>query len=233
MTNLTASVQLRIEAYDLKLQEEQNKLTMLRAQIRPHSFLNAITTISNMTYMNKPEEIRSYINSFAKFIRYMLNVSAAWTTVEDEIQQIGNYLKMQQNRFPESVSLTVEYPPELAKTRIPFMVLYTLVENSIKHAMTLYEPLEIRVSCHRVEDEGFQGICLTAEDNGVGFAQDVLDKLADVSTNVLNTKEHLGLSNVRYTLHLLYGRDDLLRASNRITGGAHVELWIPDEEKTK
>lgn len=226
-------VQLRIEAYDLKLQEEQNKLTMLRAQIRPHSFLNAITTISNMTYMNKPEEIRSYINSFAKFIRYMLNVSAAWTTVEDEIQQIGNYLKMQQNRFPESVFLTVEYPPELAKTRIPFMVLYTLVENSIKHAMTLYEPLEIRVSCHRVEDEGFQGICLTAEDNGVGFAQDVLDKLADVSTNVLNTKEHLGLSNVRYTLHLLYGRDDLLRASNRITGGAHVELWIPDEEKTK
>ena len=223
-------VQLRIQAYDLKLQEQQNKLTMLRAQIRPHSFLNAITTISNMTYMNKPEEIRSYINAFAKFIRYMLNVSASWTTVEEESQQIVNYLKMQQNRFPDSVFFSVDYSAELAKTRIPFMVLYTLVENSIKHAMTLYEPLEIKVSCRRVENESFRGVCLTEEDNGVGFSREVLEKLADDSTNVLNTKEHLGLSNVRYTLHLVYGRDDLLRASNRETGGAHVELWIPDEE---
>ena len=226
-------VSLRIQAYDLELQEQQNRLTMLRAQIRPHSFLNAITTISNMTYMNKPEEIRSYINSFAKFIRYMLNVSASWSTVEEESQQIVNYLKMQQNRFPESVSYCVDYPAELAKTRIPFMVLYTLVENSIKHAMTLYEPLQIRVSCRRVDTPDFHGVCLTEEDNGVGFQQDVLDKLQDVSTNVLNTKEHLGLSNVRYTMHLLYGRDDLLRVSNRETGGAHVELWIPDEERKR
>ena len=46
-------------------------------------------------------------------------------------------------------------------------------------------------------------------------------------------KEHLGLSNVRYTLHLVYGRDDLLRVSNRENGGAHVELWIPDQEVEK
>lgn len=224
-------VQLRIQAYDLKIQEEKNKLTMLRAQIRPHSFLNAITTISNMTYMNKPEEIRSYISSFAKFIRYMLNVSASWTTVEEESQQIVNYLKMQQNRFPESVTFVVDCPAELAQKRIPFLMLYTLVENSIKHAMSLYEPMDITIRCRRVETGDFRGICLTEEDNGVGFPQDVLDKLQDASTNVLNTKEHLGLSNVRYTMHLVYGRDDLLRVSNREGGGAHVELWIPDEEE--
>ncbi len=223
-------VQLRIQAYDAKLQEEKNKLTILRAQIRPHSFLNAITTISNMTYMNQPEEIRSYINSFAKFIRYMLNVSASWTTVEEETRQIINYLKMQQHRFPESVIFRVDYPPDLAKKQIPFLMLYTLVENSIKHAMTLYEPLEIAICCQRVETEDFRGICLIEEDNGVGFQQDVLDKLQDAATNVLNTKDHLGLSNVRYTMHLVYGRDDLLRVSNRENGGAHVELWIPDEE---
>lgn len=222
-------VQLRIQAYDLQFQEEKNKLTMLRAQIRPHSFLNAITTISNMTYMNKPEDIRTYINSFAKFIRYMLNVNAAWITVEEEIQQIVNYLKMQQIRFPDSVTYTLDYPPELADKRIPFLTLYTLVENSIKHAMTLYEPLQISISCHQILTEDFQGICLVEEDNGGGFPQEVLDKLNDASTNELNTKEHLGLSNVRYTMHLVYGRDDLLRVSNREAGGARVELWIPDE----
>ena len=223
-------VQLRIQAYDMKIQESKNRLTMLRAQIRPHSFLNAITTISNMTYINKPEEIRSYINSFAKFIRYMLNVNSSWTTVEEETQQIINYLKMQQNRFPESVTFVVDCPAELSKKRIPFLMLYTLVENSIKHAMTLYEPMEVIIRCRQVETADFRGICLTEEDNGVGFPQDVLDKLQDARTNELNTKDHLGLSNVRYTMHLVYGRDDLLRVSNREGGGAHVELWIPDEE---
>ena len=226
-------VQLRIQAYDLKIQESKNQLTMLRAQIRPHSFLNAITTISNMTYINKPEEIRSYINSFAKFIRYMLNVSASWTTVEEEIQQILNYLKMQQIRFPETMTVTVDCPAELGKKRIPFLMLYTLVENSIKHALTLYEPMEIRLSCQRIDTPDFRGICLTEEDNGGGFPQEVLEKLQDAGTNMLNTKDHLGLSNVRYTMHLVYGREDLLRVSNREEGGAHVELWIPDEEEER
>lgn len=223
-------VQLRIQAYDLKLQEEQNKLTMLRAQIRPHSFLNAITTISNMTYNNKPEEIRSYISSFARFIRYMLNVNSSWTTVDEEINQIRNYLNMQQGRFPESVNFTVDCGTDVGGRKIPFLILYTLVENSIKHAMTLYETLHISVSCRRIETDTFRGICLIEEDNGAGFPEDVLDKLQNGHGGGLNTKEHLGLSNVRYTLHLVYRRDDLLRISNRETCGAHVELWIPDEE---
>ena len=224
-------VQLRIQAYDLKLQEEQNKLTMLRAQIRPHSFLNAITTISNMTYGSKPEDIRGYIAAFAKFIRYMLNVSAPFTTVGDEIRQITNYMAMQQGRFPGSVHFDVDCPEELRDRKIPFLILYTLVENSIKHAMTLYETLHISVRCRRVETDSFRGICLIQEDDGAGFPEEVLRTLQQEGTD-LNTKEHLGLSNVRYTLHLIYRRDDLLRISNRETGGAHVELWIPDEEET-
>ena len=224
-------VQLRIQAYDMKLQEEQHKLTMLRAQIRPHSFLNAITTMSNMTYGSKPEEIRGYISAFAKFIRYMLNVSAPFTTVGDEIRQIRNYLAMQQSRFPDSVHLTVDCPEELADSKVPFLLLYTLVENSIKHAMTLYETLHVSLCCRRVETENFRGICLIQEDDGAGFPAHVLEELRQENTGELNTKEHLGLSNVRYTLHLVYRRGDLLRASNRETGGAHVEIWIPDEEK--
>ena len=46
---------------------------------------------------------------------------------------------------------------------IPFLILYTLVENSIKHAMTLYEVLEIRVRCFRLETGDFRGICLVEE----------------------------------------------------------------------
>lgn len=219
---------LRIEAYDLKLQEDANRLTMLRAQIRPHSFLNAITTISNMTYISQPEEVRAYIASFAKFIRYMLNVTSPWTNLSEELAHIQNYLSMQETRFPGSIRFRLDCQEETLSHEIPFLLLYTLVENSIKHAMTLYEALEIRIQCTRLETGDFRGICLVEEDSGDGFTEEALRKL--FSEDALFTKEHLGLSNVRYTLNLLYHRNDLLHISNRQEGGARVEIRIPDRE---
>lgn len=220
---------LKIEAYDLRLREQSNRLTMLRAQIRPHSFLNAVTTISNMTYTCRPEEIRAYIQVFAKYIRYMLNVSDPWITVEAEVGHIRNYLKMQEVRFPGAIRFTAEYDAAAGECEIPFLLLYTLVENSIKHAMSLYETLDITVRCVREDREDFHGFCLTEEDSGQGFPEDVAEKLR--SGDEPFVKEHLGLSNVRYTLNLTYHRDDLLRLSNRPQGGARVELWIPDKEE--
>ena len=220
---------LKIEAYDLRLREQSNRLTMLRAQIRPHSFLNAITTVSNMTYTCRPEEIRAYIQVFAKYIRYMLNASDPWITVEAEVGHIRNYLKMQEVRFPGAIRFTAEYDAAAGECEIPFLLLYTLVENSIKHAMSLYETLDITVRCVREDREDFHGFCLTEEDSGQGFPEDVAEKLR--SGDEPFVKEHLGLSNVRYTLNLTYHRDDLLRLSNRPQGGARVELWIPDKEE--
>ena len=223
-------VDLRIETYDMKLQEEENKLTMLRAQIKPHSFLNAITTVSNMTYNNRPEEIRAYITDFAKFIRYMLKASSPWTTVEEELSHIESYLKMQEFRFPSSIRCTVDCDSAVKGSPIPFLILYTLVENSVKHAMTLYQPMELTIRCKRVETEAFRGVCLIEEDNGDGFPPEVLQTLLTAEPQSLYAKEHLGLSNVRYTLNLIYHRSDLLRLSNRPEGGARVEIRIPDEE---
>ncbi len=219
---------LRIESYDLRLQENRNRLTMLRAQIRPHSFLNAITTISNMTYIAEPEEIRQYISAFAKFIRYMLNVSSDRILLSEELDHIRNYLRMQEVRFPGSIHFDVECEEEAARREIPFLILYTLVENSIKHAMTLYEELQIHIRCFRLQTEDFQGTCLVEEDSGEGFREEIIAQL--LREDAVFTKDHLGLTNVRYTLHLAYHRNDLLRISNREEGGARVEIRIPDRE---
>lgn len=221
-------VSLRIAAYDMKLAEERSKLTMLRAQLKPHTFLNAITTISNMTFSNAPEEIRAYIADFARFVRYMLKTSSPWTTVEEELKNIRSYLNMQEQRSPDSIHLTAECEPEAASARIPYLLLFTLVENSIKHAMTLYTPMELLIRCECVDDADFTGTRLIVEDNGDGFPPEVIEKFVEERDDPVFTKEHLGLSNVRYTLNLVYHRSDLLRLGNREGGGARVEIWIPE-----
>ena len=218
---------LTIESYDLKIKREQNRLKMLRAQMQPHTFLNGITTISNMTYNKAPEEIRKYISDFAGFTRYMLHTATDWTTVEEELKHIDNYVGMQKLRFPNSIELSFDVPEEVQARKIPYLILFSLVENSFKHAMTLVNTMFVKISGEVYEEPGFKGIRLVEEDNGSGFSEEALARIKNPETDEMFTKEHLGLTNVRYSLKLIFNRDDLLRLSNKEDGGARVELLIP------
>jgi len=226
----TQIVNLRIESYDRLLREQENKLLLLRAQIKPHFFLNAITTISNMTYQNRLEDIRSYLQSLSKFIRYMLNSDRKWVTVKEEISHINNYLQMQTLRFPGSINAQIDCPDDIGDTHIPILILFTLVENSFKHAMSLYETLELRIYCQHIETDDFSGCRLVVEDNGDGFPDELLQGNSETVNYESIPKDHFGLSNIRYTLQLTYNRFDLLHLSNTPDGGAHVEIWIPHSE---
>ena len=224
---------LTIEQYDAEIRRQQNQLKMLRAQVKPHTFLNAINTINNMTYTGKAEDIRKYIASFAAFTRYMLYKAKDWTSLEDELKHIMNYVEMQKIRFPNSIEFNYECPQEMLVEQIPYLILFSLVENSFKHAMTLVNTMYVTIRGDYYEEENFKGIRLIEEDNGPGFSKEAMDKLINAEADDPFTKEHLGLTNVRYSLNLIYKRNDLLRISNREEGGAHIELLIPEQEIEK
>ncbi len=222
--------QARLELHAREKQKRQDELTMLRAQIQPHFFLNAITTVSNMTYQNRNEEIRQYIAALAKFMRYMLNLQCKQVLLTEELAHIDNYLKMQAIRFPNSVRVETRIDPGAEGLEIPYLLLFTVVENTFKHAMDLYSTLELRIRCEPADEPGFHGWRISVQDNGQGFSQEALSRIRSTAAPE-NPKEHLGLTNVRRTLMLSYGRSDLLRLSNLPEGGAMVEIWIPETEK--
>ena len=160
----------------------------------------------------------------------MLYKAKDWTIVEDEIRNINSYAKMQQIRFPESIEIIYDIDPEIYSEQIPYLTLFSLVQNSFKHAMTLEDKAYINISGEYYEEEGFKGFRLIEEDNGPGFSEEALKNLATAEEDDPFTKEHLGLTNVRYSLNLIYRRNDLLRISNKKEGGAHIELLIPEQE---
>ena len=96
--------------------------------------------------------------------------------------------------------------------------------------MTLTDKAYITIKGEYYEEEGFKGFRLIEEDNGPGFSKEALEKIETAEADDPFTKEHLGLTNVRYSLNIIYKRDDLLRLSNKPDGGAHIELLIPEEE---
>ena len=67
------------------------------------------------------------------------------------------------------------------------------------------------------------------QDNGRGFLP---EQLKLYNGELLPADEdgcHIGLSNVKRTLRLIYGRADLLHISNGVPSGAIVEIRIPEE----
>lgn len=226
--NMAEQIQdLRIQSYDRLLEVQNYRLKMVRAQIKPHFYLNAITTMYNMTYQNRLKDIRTFIKALAKYMRYMMNIQSSWVTIAEEIGNVKTYLEMQELRFPGSVQMKVECTEDAESAYIPFLTLFTLVENAIKHAMNLYHPLDLLIRCEFWTEEGFSGYRITVDDNGDGFPEEVLEEYKNAALgDVLPPKEHLGLSNIRYTLQFMYQRQDLLRLSNH-EGGARAEILIP------
>ena len=224
---------LRIESYDKTIREQEYQLQIVRAQLKPHFYLNAITTVSNMTYQNRVEDIRAFVQALGRYMRYMMNIQSDMVPVAEELSHIVNYMEMQQIRFPGSVDYTIACMEEVRGLRIPFLVLFTLVENAFKHALDLYKPLLLRIDCRPARQNGLSGYALSVEDNGGGFPQEVLDNFnGELPEGELPPKEHLGLTNIRYTLRYSYHRQASLRLLNTETGAKAV-IWIPSGEGAK
>ncbi|MEK3792152.1 histidine kinase [Paenibacillus sp. FSL R7-0204] len=216
---------LKIQSYEEQIEISRAEIKYLQMQIRPHFFLNAISTITSLTYQNKNEEIRRLIHCLSEHLRYMFRGGLMEVTMEEEIRHTENYIRMQEIRYPEQIFFMIEMQEEARQVPIPQFMIQTFVENTFKHAMFVQELLSIfiRVRMERRDDSSLVSIVI--EDNGAGFASEWLDQPEREEAG--EDGGRVGIANIRKTLRLLYKREDLLKLSNIESAGARVELWIP------
>ena len=109
--------------------------------------------------------------------------------------------------------------------QIPYLLLYTLIDNVFKHGIKTPESFFVIISCHKgTMEDGTPVAVLSVEDNGSGFPADYL--LMFEQGKIKQTEDgHIGLYNIMQTLELMYGRQDLMKLENTITG-AKVEVRI-------
>jgi sensor histidine kinase YesM len=221
--------ELRIEKYEQQIKNSERRIKLLRMQIKPHFYLNAITTIRSMTYQDRDNDIRAYLDSLSEHLRYMLKVNNSEVKLGEELSHIENYLKMQEIKFPNSAAYYIGCSDALKEKEIGHLILFTVIENAFKFAMNLYDTMILLIQCEAVKEEGFAGYRVIIEDNGNGFPLEQIEKFR-IGNEVEEKQDgrHIGLSNIKHTLELQYGRKDLLRLSNANPHGARVEIWIPD-----
>ncbi|MDF2791630.1 MAG: hypothetical protein K0S80_4732 [Neobacillus sp.] len=218
---------LKINVYEEKLKLQRAELKHLQLQINPHFFLNSLNIIYNLATVKDFAIIQEMSKCLANYFRFMFRSNSHFVNLEDEIKHTVNYLRIQQLRFPVTFHYYVETQTELEKCKIPPLIIQTIAENSIKHALSLDEPLEIHIVVKEDENPGF--ITIKIQDTGEGFPKDVLYSLEneDSLTTGTGEGERIGIWNVKQRLKLLYRENSTIHFSNEPGKGATVRIRIP------
>jgi len=138
------------------------KLASLSARVQPHFLFNTLNSIAALIREN-PVEAEHTIERLAALLRSSLD-TAGTIPLEQELMLVRDYLEIQKTRMDERLSFTITTDPGLHATVPPFSV-QTLVENSVKHAATGQQVLDLLVRTSRYDSQ----VAISVIDNGPGF----------------------------------------------------------------
>lgn len=218
---------LRIQFYEKKLELSDAEQKYIRLQIRPHFFLNALTTIASLSFQGKNKDIDIYINALSKNIRYMFSSGLHTVSVKEEIYHVKNYFEMQELKYPGCVFYYIDMPEELESWKIPQMMIHTLVENEYKYAVSTEASLMILIKVSAETVSGERMLMIEVEDDGPGYPPDVLEYI-NQDTGKRQDGTQVGLWSIKRLLELMYDRKGLLKLENIEPHGALNRIYVPE-----
>jgi LytS/YehU family sensor histidine kinase len=110
-----------------------------RSRMNPHFFFNALASLQSFA-LNESDSIvlAENLSMFSHIMRETLeNTYREYNSVQQEIQFLDEYLKLQQLRFPDKFTYNIHSTIEnSASVLIPSMIVQPFIENSIEHGFS-------------------------------------------------------------------------------------------------
>ncbi len=205
-----------LEAARLAAQLSESRLQALSMELRPHFLFNTLNAISGMVWAD-PAKADTMVVQLSELLRRTLEAGESPTgTLAEERHVLGLYLELQQVRFGERLSVTLDVPDALGGAEVPRFLLQPLVENAFQHGLSPKRgPVSLVVRAARAPGPSGGRLVLRVADDGVGLPPD--------GTLVEST----GVGNMRRRLAALYGDDQSLALRRREGGGTEVVVTIP------
>jgi two-component system, LytTR family, sensor kinase len=204
---------LRLTASELQTQLAQAQLQALRSQLNPHFLFNTLNMVSSVMYEDA-DRADHMLASLSRMLRMSLEEDVgAQVPVRRELEFVRCAVELLEARFQDRVAIDIQCAPDTLEELVPNMVVYTLIENAIKHHDRERDPV-MRVQA-RVERRE-SALEISVLDNGPGIP-DLEQALS----------KGVGLRNTRQRLAALYGPDHRFEIGNRPEGGLNVRISIP------
>ncbi|MEL0657514.1 LytS/YhcK type 5TM receptor domain-containing protein [Psychromonas arctica] len=179
----------------LKTMASKAEFSALQNKINPHFLFNALNAISTLVRI-KPDQARQLIANLANFLRFNLEKGNELIDIQEEIQQVQDYVAIEQARFGNKLTVIFDIDP--VHIKIPSLLIQPLVENAIQHGIVPSRtPGTVTISVKQQEET----VKVTVTDTGVGIKTEVIERIYKGSMG----SHHIGMVNVHQRVGLLYG----------------------------
>jgi hypothetical protein len=199
-----------VEKLRLEVSAKDAELRVLLSQVNPHFIFNCLNSLRALI-VEDPARAQSMVTELSNILRYTLQSGRTETVpLELELEAVAAYLKLEGIRFEERLQVRMDVDPKSLETRIPPMLLQTLVENGIKHGVA------------RLPRGGQIQVASQVESAAVKIQVRNSGQLVEAGGST-----RMGLENARERLRLLYGNTASLVLRNSGTDAVVAEISIP------
>ena len=208
--------------YEIK---EQYRYESLRAKINPHFLFNTLNTIRWMAIIRKADNITETIDALAGMLSYSMSKEGEIVPLGDELENIKNYVFIQNCRYGEKYRVCIEIGEELLALKVVRFILQPIVENAMSHAFKDFSGVGEIVITAWVQGEILK-ICVA--DNGHGMTREIIQQLNDRKNGKNREKfTGIGYANVDERIRVAYGNNYGLSVESSLGEGAKVIYTMP------
>jgi MFS family permease len=193
----------------------QARLASLESRVRPHFLFNSLNAALALVPDDAPAAER-VLERLAGLLRASLDADPTVAVpLRREMALVIDYLEVERVRFGDRLRFCVDVPTGLQRALVPSFAIQTLVENSVKHAVSASPSgASVRVLARREGDD----LVVTVADDGAG-----LDDAAIVPGH--------GLHLLRERLAALWRDRASLSVGRGSQGGGLVTVILPLHEE--
>ncbi|MEF2248350.1 sensor histidine kinase [Paenibacillus sp. GXUN7292] len=208
------------------------ELKMLQSQINPHFLYNTLNTIHAISELHRLDQISIMTKSLSSIYRYNIKFGDE-VTIGNELEQINNYIKIQQIRFLNKFKVEYDIDKRVLSYKILKFLIQPIIENSFYHGL---EPKGGQGILKLTIKQLDQTLFISVQDDGVGIPPDKLKELTDIlneSKPELNgdNNRNFGIRNVHARIRYFYGENYRMEVNSSEQQGTTIMMYIPISEE--
>ncbi|MBZ5689376.1 MAG: histidine kinase [Acidobacteriia bacterium] len=206
-----AAMERQTIAAQLETQLSHAELENLKSQLHPHFLFNSLHTIGVL--MQEDVDAASHLLvSLGDLLRMALERRENEITLQSELEFVSKYLEIEQTRFHDRLKVRMDVPPDLLGVYVPSLALQPLVENAIKHGISVDSAAgRLEIAAQRNNGR----VSLRVRDDGPGPVPGSRLRFG------------VGLNNVQSRLKQLYGDESSLELTRGDGRGCEAIITIP------
>lgn len=214
--------QLVVTVKDTEKEKNTIEMNYLQAQIQPHFIYNTLFSIKCLIDLNQNKEASTATQNFILILKYSLSYKTQVIYLIDNIKFIDDYISLQNIRYGNCISLTIDCDISLYRYKILKFIMQPLIENSIVHGFTK-DSDKINIELTIKKHDNF--LYITIVDDGVGFPLNRNINIDSTTEKIAST--NIGIDNIKNRIYKYYHTSESVKIDYMYKNGAKIDIKIP------